>query len=132
MTAAGLVRPREARAAKGLTVIFESEVAIFDPHFTTATITRTFGLHVFDMLFAADSKGEMRPQMVEAWETSPDHLVWTFHLREGLKWHDGTPVSSTDCVASLRRWASRDPLGRMLVAATARWIRAAPAASRSA
>jgi peptide/nickel transport system substrate-binding protein len=116
---ASLVRPRDARAAKGLTVILESEVAIFDPHFTTATITRTFGLHVFDMLFAADSKGEMRPQMIEAWEISSDRLAWAFRLREGLKWHDGTPVTSADCVASLKRWASRDPLGRMLAAATA-------------
>ena len=45
-----LIRPREARASKAVNVVLESEVTILDPHFITAAITRTFGLHVFDML----------------------------------------------------------------------------------
>ena len=84
-----------------------------------AAITRTFGLHIFDMLFAMNEKGEMKPQMVESWEASSDKLGWTFVLREGLKWHDGTPVTAADCVASLRRWGARDALGKMLLTATA-------------
>jgi peptide/nickel transport system substrate-binding protein len=119
VAAAALWSPRPARAAKGLTVVLESEVTILDPHFTTATISRTFGLHVFDMLFAMNEHGEMKPQMVEAWETSADRLTWTFALRDGLEWHDGSAVTSADCVASLKRWSVRDPLGKMLTAATA-------------
>src|SRR6478735_12025960 len=87
LAAAALIRPREARAAKGLTVVWESEVTILDPHFITATITRTFGLHVFDMLFAMSDKGEIKPQMVDSYDSSPDKLTWTFFLRDGLKWH---------------------------------------------
>ena len=45
LATAALIRPREARAAKSLTVVLESEVTILDPHVITATITRTFGLH---------------------------------------------------------------------------------------
>jgi peptide/nickel transport system substrate-binding protein len=119
LTGAMLVRPRAARAAGALTVVLESEVTILDPHFITATITRTFGLHVFDMLFAMNEKGEIKPQMVESWEASADKLAWSFTLRDGLKWHDGTPVSAADCVASLKRWSVRDPLGKMLIASTA-------------
>ncbi len=119
LTAASLVRPREARAARGLTVVLESEVTILDPHYITATITRTFGLHVFDMLFAMNEKGEIKPQMVESWEASTDKLGWSFVLRDGLKFHDGAPVTATDCVASLKRWAVRDPLGKMLMAVAA-------------
>lgn len=119
LAAASLIRPREARAATSLTVVLESEATILDPHFTTAAITRTFGLHVFDMLFAMNEKGEMKPQMVENWEASSDKLGWTFVLREGLKWHDGAPVTAADCVASLRRWGTRDALGKMLLTATA-------------
>ncbi len=44
VAAAAIIRPRAARAAKGLTVVLESEVTILDPHYITATITRTFGL----------------------------------------------------------------------------------------
>src|SRR5438874_7032659 len=120
LAGASLIRPREGRAAaKTLTVVLESEVTILDPHFITATITRTFGLHVFDMLFAMNEKGEIKPQMVDSWEVSADKLNWSFSLRDGLKWHDGTPVTASDCVASLRRWSVRDPLGKMLMADTA-------------
>src|SRR3984893_1192108 len=116
--AASLIRPPRARAAaKAMTVVLESEVTILDPHAITATITRTFGLHVFDMLFAMNEKGEIKPQMVENWETSGDKLGWTFVLRDGLKFHDGAPVTATDCVASLKRWAARDALSKSLRAA---------------
>ena len=118
VAAASLIRPRAARAARGLTVVLESEVTILDPHYTTATISRTFGLHVFDMLFAMNEKGEIKPQMVESWETAPDKLTWTFALRDGLKFHDGSPVTAADCVASLKRWGTRDALGKMLMAST--------------
>jgi peptide/nickel transport system substrate-binding protein len=116
LAGATLIRPREARAAKAMTVVLESEVTILDPHFITATITRTFGLHVFDMLFAMNEKGEIKPQMVDSWEVSTDKLGWSFKLRDGLKWHDGTAVTPADCVASLKRWSVRDPLGKMLMA----------------
>jgi peptide/nickel transport system substrate-binding protein len=119
LTMASLVRPREARAAKALTVVLESEVTILDPHYITATITRTFGLHVFDMLFAMNEKGEIKPQMVASYDSSPDKLTWSFALRDGLKWHDGNPVVAEDCVASLKRWAVRDPLGKMMMEDTA-------------
>lgn len=118
LAGASLIRPREARAAKGLTVVLESEVTILDPHATTAAITRTFGTHVFDTLFAMNDKGEIKPQMVESYDSSPDKLIWSFVLRDGLKWHDGGPVTAEDCVASLKRWAVRDPLGKMLMADT--------------
>src|SRR6185437_10955216 len=119
LAVASLLQPREARAAKGMTVVWESEVTILDPHITTATITRTFGLHVFDMLFAMNEKGEIRPQMVDSRQARADQLTWTFALRDGLKFHDGAPVTAADCVASLKRWSLRDPLGKMLLAATA-------------
>lgn len=119
LAAAGIIRPREARAAKSLNVVLESEVVIFDPHFTTAAITRTFATHVFDTLFAMDGRGDIRPQMVESFETSADKLTWKFKLRDGLRWHSGEAVTAADCIASLSRWAPRDALGRMLAAATA-------------
>ncbi len=52
--------------------------------------------------------------MVDKWTTSDDKLTWTFTLRDGLEFHDGTPVTAEDVVPSLKRWAVRDPLGQML------------------
>ena len=53
-------------------------------------------------------KVEAQPQMVGKCGLSDDKLTWTFELRDGLKWHDGTPVTSADVMPSIRRWAARD------------------------
>ncbi len=112
---------RTARAtAMPFTVVLESEVVIVDPHMTTAAITRTFGYHIFDTLFSMDSKGRIHPQMIGEYSSTSDGLAWSFVLRNGLKWHDGSDVTAADCVASLQRWGKLDSLGRMLLAATDR------------
>jgi len=49
------------------------------------------------------------------YELSADSLTWTMTLRDGLLWHDGTPVTAEDCVASIRRWAARDAMGQKLM-----------------
>ncbi len=109
---------QSAQATKNLTAVLESEVVFLDPHFTTANITRTFNYMVYDTLFSMDSKGAIHPQMVKDFSVSEDKLAWRFTLRDGLKWHDGSDVTAADCVASLRRWETRDVLGRMLMKAT--------------
>ncbi|MEY9423550.1 ABC-type transport system substrate-binding protein [Bradyrhizobium japonicum] len=108
-----------AHAAGNLVAVLEAEIVTLDPHFSTAYISRTFGYMVFDTLFAKDSKGDIKPQMVQDWKVSSDGLTYTFTLRDGLKWHDGQPVTAADCVASLRRWGTRSALGRRIFAITA-------------
>jgi peptide/nickel transport system substrate-binding protein len=107
-----------AHAGGNLVAVLEAEIVTLDPHFSTAYISRTFGYMVFDTLFAKDSKGEVKPQMVQDWKVSPDGLTYSFTLRDGLKWHDGQPVTAADCVASLRRWGTRSALGRRIFAIT--------------
>ena len=82
-----------AYAGGNFVAVLEAEIATLDPHFTPAYISRTFGFMVFDTLFAKDAKGEIKPQMVQDWKVSPDGLIYTFTLRDGLKWHDGQPVT---------------------------------------
>jgi peptide/nickel transport system substrate-binding protein len=72
-----------------------------------------------DTLFAMDQAGRIQPQMVGAYNVSDDKLTYTFTLRDGLAFHDGAPVTATDVVASLKRWAPKDVLGRMLFAQVA-------------
>lgn len=114
LAASGIIRPPEARADRQLNLVLESEVIILDPFMTTAAITRTFGFHIFDTLYAMDGKGEIRPQMVESHSVSADRLTWTFTLRPGLAFHDDQPVTAADVVASLVRWMPKDAMGRML------------------
>lgn len=108
-----------AARAKDLVAVLEAEIVTLDPHFTTAYISRTFGYMVYDTLFAPNSKGEIKPQMVDSWTVSDDKLTWRFKLRDGLKFHDGAPVTAKDVVASLKRWGERNALGVRLMAVTA-------------
>src|SRR5262249_35192501 len=96
----------------------ETLTNIFDPHFTTSFTTRDFSYLVFDTLFAVNDSWEPRPQMIERWNRSADGMTWTFALREGLSFHDGSAVTSEDCTASLRPWGKRDALGGLLIGAT--------------
>ena len=63
---------------------------------------------VYDTLFSLDENLVPQPQMVGKYEVSGDGLTYTFTLRDGLKFHDGTPVTAEDVVASLKRWWVKD------------------------
>jgi len=108
-----------AMAQTTLRLVAHSDVKVLDPIWTTAFITRNHGYMIYDVLFAKDAHGEIKPQMVDKYEVSPDKLTWTFTLRSGLEWSDGKPVTAEDCVASIKRWGARDALGQQLMAATA-------------
>ncbi|HML13120.1 MAG TPA: ABC transporter substrate-binding protein [Xanthobacteraceae bacterium] len=104
-----------ARAETTLRAVMHSDLKIVDPIWTTAYISRNHGYMIYDTLFAMDEQGEIKPQMVDKYEVSADKLLYTFTLRDGLLWHDGTPVTAADCIASIRRWAARDALGQKLI-----------------
>ncbi len=110
-----------AAQQKVLKFIPQADLRILDPIATTAYITRNHGYMVYDTLFAINDKFEVRPQMVDKHEVSKDGLTYTFTLRDGLKFHDGAPVKSADCIASIERWSKRDALGQKLAEATASW-----------
>ena len=105
-----------AMAQTTLRVVPHSDLKVLDPIWTTAYITRNHGYMIYDTLFAKDASMEVRPQMVDKYESSPDKLTWTFTLRDGLEWHDGKPVTAEDCVASIKRWGARDSMGQQLMA----------------
>ena len=106
--------------AKTLTAVMHSDLRIIDPGFTGAYITRDHGYMVYDTLLATDSNFKIQPQMAD-WKVSDDKLTYTFTLRDGLKWHDGSPVTAEDCVASLKRWSKNETMGQTLMDFTAPW-----------
>ncbi|MCR6474640.1 ABC transporter substrate-binding protein [Variovorax sp. ZS18.2.2] len=121
LSAACLPALAQAPAPKTLKVVAHADLKILDPTFTTAYISRNFGYMVYDTLFAQDSTGKPQPQMVEKYTASKDGKQWSFTLRPGLKFSDGSAVTSADAVASLQRWAARDSLGRAMTASGAEW-----------
>ncbi|ORB66358.1 ABC transporter substrate-binding protein [Mycolicibacterium tusciae] len=74
-----------------------------DPHKTSAYFSFEVLENVFDTLVEPDANLEMRPALAESWIVSPDQLVWTFRLRPGVTFHDGSPFTADDVVYSYRR-----------------------------
>src|SRR5215203_1071367 len=101
-------------SAQTLKVVMHSDLKVLDPIWSGAYIVRNHGYMLYDTLFAMDEQFQIKPQMVDTWSVSDDGLTWTFKLRDGLEWHDGTPVTADDCIASLKRWAVRDSMGLKL------------------
>ncbi|WP_192258575.1 ABC transporter substrate-binding protein [Mesorhizobium caraganae] len=104
--------PDDARTVR----MVMADLTVFDPMLSTADITHMHGFAIYDTLFALDSKGVPQPQMVEKWGVSDDKKTYTFQLREGLTFHDGSPVTAADCVASIRRWGQVDAGGKLIMA----------------
>jgi peptide/nickel transport system substrate-binding protein len=98
--------------------VAHADLKILDPIWTTAYITRNHGYLVYDTLFGTDEQLQIKPQMVDHSTVSADGMKYTFTLRDGLRWHDGRPVRSEDCVESLKRWGKKDRFGQLLMAHT--------------
>ena len=115
LAAAGGAAFSAAAQDKVLRVVPHSNLAILDPIWTTAYMSRNHGYMIYDTLFGTDEKSQIKPQMVQSWTESPDHRLWTFKLRKDLEFHDGAPVTGEDVVASLARWGKRDAMGVALM-----------------
>ncbi len=120
-TAALVISSKDARAASArvLRYVPQADLTVIDPVMTTAYITRHHALMVWDQLYGIDSALQPQPQMVDGHLLEDDGKLWTFTLRPGLAFHDGEPVRGRDCIASIKRWAARDPMGQALLARTA-------------
>ena len=114
LAAPNLVR---AQAATTLKFVPYADLALLDPA-VSAFVTRNHVMMVYDTLFGVDEDGKVQLQMLSGTTVSPDGLTWTLTLRDGLMFHDGTPVLARDCVASIQRWQANDAFGQALAAAT--------------
>ncbi|WP_149535543.1 ABC transporter substrate-binding protein [Siccirubricoccus phaeus] len=121
--AALLAAPRLAAAQNApgrrvLRFVPQADLALLDPIHSVAFVTRNHALLVYDTLYGWDAELKARPQMAEGHTVENDGRTVTIRLREGLKFHDGEPVRGRDCVASIKRWATRDAFGQALIAIT--------------
>lgn len=113
----GLAMPGVLRAQPANTVLRVApgaDLTALDPTGPAATTTYMHGMMVYDALYGQDEQLRVHPQMVERDEVSPDSLTWIITLREGLLFHDGSPVTTADVIASLRRWMGLDVVGRTM------------------
>lgn len=79
-----------------------------DPALNSASDGNIMIIHLFEPLLNMDKDNNIIGGMAETWDVSEDGLTYTFHLREGLKWSDGTPLTANDFVYTFKRVA--DPM----------------------
>ncbi len=83
--------------------VLNNEPDGIDPNVTNNSFATPFLSNCFEGLVTYDEKGEVVPGNAESWESNNDLTVFTFHLREGLKWSDGTALTANDYVYSALR-----------------------------
>jgi peptide/nickel transport system substrate-binding protein len=124
LASTSIARPALAESTRNtLRFVPWANLANPDPIWANSAIAINHGYLVWDTLYGIDDRLVAQPQMCAGHQLSSDELTWTFTLRDGLRFHDGEPVRALDCVASIRRWAAREPLGQAM-AALAQEIRA--------
>ncbi|MEA2771605.1 MAG: peptide/nickel transport system substrate-binding protein [Acetobacteraceae bacterium] len=97
-----------------LRVVPSADLSELDPTMGANLISRIYQQMVFDTLFALDGNLLPKPMMVDRESISADGLIYTFTLRSGLKFHDGSAVTTRDVVASLQRWMGGTSVGAQL------------------
>jgi peptide/nickel transport system substrate-binding protein len=113
----GLTHAQSSRA-RVFRWVPHADLTILDPVFSTVFITNIHAQLVWDTLYGLDDNYQPHPQMAAGHTSEDNGLLWKITLRDGLKFHDGTPVRAQDAVASIQRWAKRDLMGGSLMQAT--------------
>lgn len=90
-------------AEGGVIAAIAGEPDQLDPHKTSAYFSFEVLENVFDTLVEPDENLQMRPALAESWEVSDDELTWTFRLRPGVTFHDGSPLTAEDVAFSYNR-----------------------------
>ena len=95
--------PSQSSGSKILSVQIGPNPETIDPALNSAVDGGNMLLHNFECLLLVGEDGTLQPGQAESWETSEDGLTWTFHLRDGLKWSDGSDLNANDFVYSWKR-----------------------------
>ncbi len=94
--------------ARTVRAVLHADLRVFDPIWTTANITSYHGGMIYDTLFALNAQSRPQPQKVSSAGACRTPADLDLPAQGRLAFHDGTPVTAADCVASIRRWGARD------------------------
>lgn len=89
--------------AAPLTIGVQTEATAVDPHNYVGGGDNQVRMHIFDAIVAMNASQKIEPALAESWTLADDGVTWTFKLREGVKFHDGTPFTSNDFVYTICR-----------------------------
>lgn len=87
-----------------LNIALDATPPTLDQPKNAATATRDVSRLIFETLITTDAEFKPQPMLAESYEVSEDSKSYTFQLREGIKFHDGSDMTSEDVIASMKRW----------------------------
>jgi oligopeptide transport system substrate-binding protein len=96
-------RPAGAQSSQKIVFALQNVPDVLDPGITSNSFASPFLLNLFEGLISYDKDNNIVPGMAESWTISGDGTVYTFNLRRGLKWSDGSPLNARDFVYSYFR-----------------------------
>jgi peptide/nickel transport system substrate-binding protein len=94
--------PLSASRAATLKWASQEDAATMDPHAFNHGMTLTLLQHIYEGLVRRNTEMHIEPALAVSW-TNPSPAVWRFKLRDGVVFHDGTPLSVADAVFSIKR-----------------------------
>ncbi|MGO4544760.1 ABC transporter substrate-binding protein [Paenibacillus sp. 2TAB23] len=99
----------EAAGEKELKYALGQAVSTLDPHLSVGGSNGAVILNIFEGLYAFNAKLEPVPMLAESTDVSDDGKTYTFHLRQGIKFHNGKEMKAEDAASSLNRWKEKAP-----------------------
>lgn len=111
--------PASGTPGGAMRIAVYGEVGTLDEHTTTGEITAVIGYVMYETLVTYDAEYGITPELATSWDISEDGLTHTFHLKQGVTFHNGEPFTSADAIASLERWGVISGVGQNVFAATA-------------
>src|SRR5580704_286280 len=104
-----LIKPARAAEPSTLRVAFAIRPATLDPQkMRVGGVDYNYVYNCFSRLTAQDPKLQVQPDLASSWEATEDLKTWTFHLRPGVKFHDGKTLDASDVIYTFKRIMDKD------------------------
>ena len=107
MPLSGGLAVEQAKYGGTLKVTAQASMKTLNARISFAAVTIVVAIQMHNQLFAWDLNFDSQPQLVNDWSVSPGALTYTFNLRNNVTFHDGSPFTSDDLIASFKAWGKR-------------------------
>ncbi len=91
-----------------IVIAVSSDILSMNPYRYNETPTNQFMLHIYETLISFNNNAQVQPGLAETWEVEEDGVTYTFHLRKGVKFHDGDEFTAEDVIASFDKAKNPD------------------------
>ena len=87
-----------------LRIVSQGSISTLDPVFSLFYVVNAVASQIYEGLYGWDGNLEAQPRLADSFTTNADGTVYTFKLRSGIEFHDGSPFTAEDAMASINRW----------------------------